>query len=757
MECFAHISKDFRTQTLNEHLEETGKLAAEFATVIDETQSADFLGEIHDIGKAAAMWQNYLKKSSGYAENIQENECDKGSHSSAGAAWVLKNLPEPLNLLLAYIVAGHHAGLPDFYDSGHGESILKRFFADGGRLKTELLDAAEEYARKPLTEWTAPYTLTRYCDEYMHMYVRFLFSCLVDADWLDTERFMASEDFKSRRKFICLAELKRRFDAYMEEKRQTAPDTKVNKIRSEILARCIEAGGLEPGFFSLTVPTGGGKTLSSLAFALVHALAHDKRRIIIAEPYTSIIEQVSKILKYGTDDEEEIKLHKERGEFLFGEENVLEHHSRVDPDKELYSNRLAAQNWDAPIIVTTNVQLFESLLAASPSRCRKLHNIANSVIILDEAQKIPAAHLRAVLSTLKGLVKHFDVTVLFCTATQPALNGEIGGSRNMIEGIECCHEIIPDTEALYDDLKRVEYRIYKDDINYRSRWEEIAEELVQEDQVLCIVNKRKDCRELAKLMPEGTIQLSGFMCGEEISLHISEIKRKLKRGEPVRVISTQLVEAGVDVDFPSVWRALAQLDSIAQAAGRCNREGKRKSGKVVIFNPESEPFGEIKIGAQETCSMAAELDFFAKLSPESFGKYFENFYSDFDTLDKSRYSKLLVSEADEGRIQFREFAENFNLIDTSGQKAVFVPYDEGEKSGSALLEELKANGSSRALMAALQRFTVNIPVKLFEEIFRKGGIEDIHGYYALEKSFYRPGEGVITDLYFNYDKDNFMY
>ena len=404
MELYAHISKDFRTQTLDEHLEGTAALASKFAAVIGEEQSARFLGEIHDIGKANISWQNYLKKSSGYDESIPDDECDKGTHTSAGAVYALKNLPEPLNILLAYAIAGHHAGLPDFYNGGHGDSLLKRFFKDGGVLNEELLDAAGEYARKPLPEWTAPCTLDRYYEEYTHMAVRFLFSCLVDADWLDTERFMKPEEFVARREPVSLSELKRRFDAYMEEMRKNAPDTYVNRIRNKILERCIEAGGLAPGFFSLTVPTGGGKTLSSLAFALVHALAHGKRRIIIAEPYTSIIEQIAKILKYGTDDDEEIKRLKESGKCLFGEENVLEHHSRVDPDKELYSNLLAAQNWDAPVVVTTNVQLFESLLAASPSRCRKLHNIANSVIILDEAQKIPSEHLCAVLSALKGLV-----------------------------------------------------------------------------------------------------------------------------------------------------------------------------------------------------------------------------------------------------------------------------------------------------------------------------------------------------------------
>ena len=317
MERLAHISKDFRTQTLDEHLEGTARLAAEFAAVAGEERCAAFLGRIHDAGKAAAKWQNYLKKSSGYDESIPEEGCSKGSHTSAGAAYILKNLPDPLNLLLAYTVAGHHAGLPDFYDSGHGDSILKRFFKDGGVLKTELLDDAEEYSQQPASEWSAPYALTRFYDEYTHMAVRFLFSCLVDADWLDTERFMKPEDFAARREPTSLNELKRRFDAYMEEMRRRAPETYVNRIRNQILERCIEAGGLAPGFFSLTVPTGGGKTLSSLAFALTHALAHGKRRIIIAEPYTSIIEQISKVLKYGADDDGEIKLRAARGETAF--------------------------------------------------------------------------------------------------------------------------------------------------------------------------------------------------------------------------------------------------------------------------------------------------------------------------------------------------------------------------------------------------------------------------------------------------------
>ncbi len=756
MECYAHISKDFSLQTLYDHLEGTARIAAGFASAIGEERCAAMLGAVHDIGKADRKWQNYLKKSSGFDPNIPEEECRRGTHTSAGAAYMLKNVPSPADTLLAYIIAGHHAGLPDYYD-GSGDSILRRFFCDGGLLKTELLEAAGDYGTRPLPQGAEPRTLTDFDDEYIHMFVRFLFSCLVDADWLDTERFMKPEDSAARRRPETLVELKLRFDAYMAEKCRFAQKSRVNMIRNQILARCIEAGGMVPGFFSLTAPTGGGKTLSSLAFALTHAIKHGKKRVIIAEPYTSIIEQISKTLIYGTDDEEEIKNCVERGERLFGEENVLEHHSRVEPTKELYSNLLAAQNWDAPVIVTTNVQLFESLLAAAPSRCRKLHNIADSVIILDEAQKIPASHMQAVISALKGLVKYFGVTVLFCTATQPALEGEIGSSWTAVDGIDECVEIIPDTELFFNSLKRVEYRVYKDDIGYRSSWKEIAEELAKKRQVLCIVNKRGDCRELAKLMPGGAIQLSGLMCGEEISELISLIKQKLRRGEEIRVVSTQLKEAGVDIDFPEVWRALAQLDSIAQAAGRCNREGKLAHSETVIFNPESEPFGEIKIGSQITATFASKPGFFSDLLPESFSRYFKKFYSDFHDLDKSRYMELLAGEADLGRIQFREFAECFKLIDTNGLATVFVPYGEGERSGGELLKRLKKDGPSRGLMASLQRYTVKKSKVSLRYKENKGGIETVSGYYVLDGGFYKPGEGVVVDSLYSYDKDCFVY
>jgi len=762
MDYIAHIRKDggnFKLQSLCNHLKGTAEFASQFAAAIGESPCAYLAAMLHDQGKYSYLWQNYLKKSSGYDTSILSELCGRGTHSTAGAVLLLNSsIPWPESFFLSYVILGHHAGLPDYY-GGSGESFTSRLF-DDDRLKTELLQGID-FNEVKIPEIVLPsQKIKEIQKEYKHLWIRLIFSCLVDADYLDTERFMDANTYTARIPSSSLASLKGRFDSFMNSKCASAQHTPINKIRAEVLHQCISAAEGPPGFYSLTVPTGGGKTLSAMAFALEHALKNNKRRVIMAIPYTSIIEQTSKTYKYGTDDDEKIAAMKERGEYLFGEENVLEHHSNIDPDKELHANLLASQNWDAPIVVTTNVQLFESLLAAKPSRCRKLHNLAQSVVILDEAQKLPVEYLRPVLSVLNGLVEHFGVTVLFCTATQPALVGQIGSFNTEMEGIAGCTEVIKDSKELYKNLKRVEYTVYKGDIKARSSWEDIAEELKKLPQVLCIVNKRRDCRELMKYMPEGTIQLSGLMCGEEISSIISEIKRLLRDDSHVRVVSTQLVEAGVDIDFPEVWRALAQLDSIAQAAGRANREGLLKDdrgnpklGRVVVFNPESEPFGEIKIGAQITSTLARKAGYFDSLSADSFYWYFKKFYAAHDSLDKCDYEERLVEEAAYGRFQFRSFAENFKLIETSGRKTVFVPFADGEK----LICRLREGCPNRRLMSRLQRFSVDIPICLFNDIYQKGGIETINNYYALDKSFYKPGEGVLMGKFYNYDDHNFVY
>lgn len=562
---------------LKDHLEKCGEKSGAFANEFSNHDWGKLVGFLHDIGKYHPDWQNYIRRETGYFdEDTQlEGSTKRPNHSAAGAIYVFerfKNLP--IARAIAYIIGGHHSGLPDWIPQ-----LSQRIFDENRKLitddleKIKQIEEAKKFLELSIPESTPQFFINNKVDkEQIHLWIRMLFSCLVDADFLDTETYMSG---KRELEYKSIVELKKLFDDYILKKKS---DSEINKKRNEILYQCRDKAKLQPGFFSLTVPTGGGKTLSSMAFALEHAIAYGKKRIIVAIPYTSIIEQTAEIFKS-----------------VFGDNQVVEHHSNLDPEKENQKNRLASENWDAPIIVTTNVQLFESLFANKTSACRKLHNIVNSIIILDEAQMIPTHYLKPILSVLKGLVNYYGVTVLLMSATQPALIGKIGSEPNVIEGLDNVKEIIDDPDSLSKEFKRVEYILPKN-LNESESWEEIAGKLIKHNQVLCIVNKRDDCRTLHKLMPEGTIHLSGYMCGEERSELISAIKTKLNKGEEIRVISTQIVEAGVDIDFPVVYRAITGLDSIAQAAGRCNRENKiKEGGKVYIFiSQKPSPLGFLK-------------------------------------------------------------------------------------------------------------------------------------------------------------------
>jgi len=579
-----------------------------------------------------------------------------------------------------------------------------------------------------------------------------LFSCLVDADYLDTESFMEPQKFSERGKYRSLPQLKERFDAYIERKEKDSPTTPINQKRQEIRRQCIEKAVLEPGFFSLTVPTGGGKTLSSMAFALNHAIKYNKKRIIVAIPYTSIIEQTAKIFKYGTDNENEINERLEKGETLFGEDQVVEHHSNLDPNRETIWNQLACENWDAPIIVTTNVQLFESLFASAPSSCRKLHNIVNSIIILDEVQMLPTEYLKPILSVLRGLVNHFGVTVLMMSATQPAFEGKIGAPPVVVEGIENVKHIIEHSETLAQDFQRVEIHLPKT-LDEKSSWEQIRDELIEHEQVLCIVNSRRDCRELHALMPEGTVHLSALMCGEERSVVISEIKEKLRNNEPIRVISTQLVEAGVDIDFPVVYRALAGFDSIAQAAGRCNREDKLsqfgQKGKFVVFvPPKPAPPGLLRKG-EDTCKEIIRNQEIHSLSPHLFTEYFQQFYQSVNTMDQPQFYDRLVKEARDFKFQFRTFAQNFHLIDNQMYQSIVVWYENPKNGHNSieLIKLLRNKGDERYwLMKKLQRFLVNVPAPLVMQFQKLDYVEEVFGIYVQKwNGLYKNGIGLQLD------------
>lgn len=559
------------------------------------------------------------------------------------------------------------------------------------------------------------------------MWMRMLFSCLVDADRLDSESFGEPEKTAKRGGYPEVRELLPLLDAYMQRKVEKAEKTVVNAARAEVLEQCIAKAAQPPTIFTLTVPTGGGKTLSSMAFALNHALKHRKRRIIYVIPYTSIIEQTA-------DQFREI----------FGDA-VLEHHSNVEEPEtksdEYSKSELAAENWDAPIVVTTTVQFFESLYAARPGRCRKLHNIANSVVILDEAQLLPPNLLKPILKALVELEKSYGVTLLLSTATQPAFTPTRTPDFRF-DGLPDTVEIIDDPKSLHDVLKRVEVRV-PEDTSERVSWQDLAAELAQHPTVLCVVSRRDDCRKLHSLMPEGTIHLSALMCGKHRTDIIKKIDERLKGGVPTRVISTQLVEAGVDLDFPVVYRALAGLDSIAQAAGRCNREGKQKKGTVVVFVPESDPpLGLLRMAA----GVGARLLKCASddpLAPERFKEYFRELYwLHGDRLDEQGIQADLAPDV-ELRFNFRQAAAKFHIVDQSLYAPVFVRRNDS----AALLNLLVKTGPERRLMRKLQRHIVNVPKYLLDRMIRSGEVEEPHPgvYVQTTLGLYDERIGLVCD------------
>ena len=683
---------------LEEHLRAVATLSGEFASSFGQAEWGHLAGLWHDLGKYSSAFQNYIARESGYDPEAHiEGGKGRVNHSSAGALHAVRQLSGK-GRLLAYLIAGHHAGLPDWHSDQHGLSSLSHRLEDRRHLDaisnvaipTEVLHPSITPIGKPLGG-----------ENGLALWLRMLFSCLVDADFLDTEQFMDGKKTQERGGFVTLETLLGTLDKHVGKLMAAAFPTQVNRVRAEVLHQCRERASDSPGIFSLTVPTGGGKTLSSMAFALKHAVHHKKRRIIYVIPYTSIIEQTAGIFQS-----------------IFGP-NVVEHHSNLDSEKETAKSRLATENWDAPVIVTTNVQFFESLFASRTFSCRKLHSIINSVVVLDEAQLLNPEFLQPILDTINLLTQHYCVTFVLSTATQPALQSREGFGWTF-KGLDNVREIMTDPDALYRDLERATVTM-PEDFHARRKWEDLAVELTAHDSVLAVVNTRRDCRDLHRLMPEGTIHLSAAMCGEHRTRVIEEIRSQLKERVPIRVVSTQLVETGVDIDFPVVYRALSGLDSIAQSAGRCNREGLENRGKVVVFvPPKSSPPGTLRRAEQTTVSLLSgnSVDPMAR---ELFTRYFEHFYVKVDSLDKHGINDLLTSDARELKIQFRTAAEKFKLIDDVESQSILVWYEESP----ALIGKLKKDGPERWLMRKLQRYSVNMPRRVVDKLVETGEVQEV--------------------------------
>ena len=662
-QCFAHSLPDkdcSQWQTLQAHADGVRQLCEQFAAAFGSMEASSLIGTVHDAGKVHPDFQAHLR-----------GEPQNHPHAADGAKWLDTHVPT-LGRLLAYTVDGHHAGLPD--GVGDDTSLTSHL------CKAKEPQGIEADPPKDVQDLLPDFIKNGDREEVPHklwLWVKMLFSCLVDADWLDTERFMDADRAASRpEKFDNIPTLLARYHARMATFRA---DTPVNKLRADILHAVLDKAKNAPGLYTLTVPTGGGKTLASLGFALEHAKAHNKCKIIYAIPYSTIIEQTSKTLSD-----------------ILGAHNVLEHHAearwREDKDEVANPLRQLTENWDGvPVVVTTNVQFFESFYSAQSSRCRKLHNVANSVIILDEAQKLPEKFLAPCAELLRRLVTDYGCTVVLCTATQPDLSAfRLSGAT----------ELAPNVNGLYAALRRVDYHLLG-----RMEWADLANRIAQEPGALCVVNTRQDARdlyaELAAHKPGDTFHLSTWMCPAHRRDVITAIRERLKAGTPTYVVSTSLIEAGVDLDFPAVFRALAGLDSLAQAAGRCNREGKLKNpdgslahGQVYLFEePKPCVMGTLRKAIFAAGLLPEGLDE-APHHPAAFTAFFKEYFNGLN----DRGENLLTKLHNPRNLRFREVSELFRMIPDEGEETVFVPYGNAKD----ILEEAIEKGLTKERLRALR-------------------------------------------------------
>lgn len=695
MEFFAHSENQLgRRHSLEAHLRETASRAAKFASPFGGEELARLAGLWHDLGKFHSDFQQYLR----------DPQAPHGpDHSSAGAVLAASAVQ-----LLSFTIGGHHAGLPSREELKcrlERKSIDPRI-AEATTAAFLAMPELEPQDQVVLPEWLhegGEGTGDR--DHPAHrldLFIRMLFSALVDADFLDTEAHFDSEKAERRTIELEIADLWDRMDAH-HKRLLEAPATELNRMRNEIYESCVSAGNQSPGFFRLTVPTGGGKTLSSMAFALRHMLCHDLDRVIVAIPYTSIIEQTADVYR----------------EVFEGA--VLEHHSSVDgsedADPVTYKHqwsRLAAENWDAPIIVTTTVQLFESLFASRSGRCRKLHNLAKSVLILDEVQTLPAEILEPILDVLRELAARYAVSVVFCTATQPAL-----AEGPYAKVLNDARHIVSSPERYFSALRRVTYDMPA--VSGAWAWERVASEMRAVPQCLTVVNTKADALALLNALddPEA-LYLSTSLCGAHRRQVLGRVRNLLAQNRACRLVSTQVVEAGVDLDFPLVLRAVGPLDRIVQAAGRANREGKlgREGGRVVVFDPQE---GKAPPGVYRTALDTARA-FLARgcdlHNPLEYAEFFRALYQAVD-LDREGIQDLRAA------LDFPKVATRFRLI-RDDSIAVVVHYPPGLTDVERLLGlARRQSGTPRWLFRALQPYVVGLRRRAAEKCLRVGLLEPV--------------------------------
>lgn len=699
----AHISEDkLREQSIIEHAEGVAELSGMFAACFGCKEWGYGCGLMHDIGKYSVEFQQRLHGG------------PKVDHATAGA----KELKLKGNVMQAYCVAGHHSGLPD----GGSPAEPDTFY---GRMKKELKDyqAFKEEIKIPKFP-AAPLKPIGKGGFSAAFFIRMLFSCLVDADYLDTERFM-KQGQTARGNYDSIEQLFDRLYKHIASWLTNYNENTVNGRRSSILRACLEKGRGPQGLYQLTVPTGGGKTVSSLAFALRHANEHHLERIIYVIPFTSITEQNAQVFKD-----------------ILGKNNVLENHCNVvcDNDKELEDMQLAAENWEKPIIVTTNVQFFESLFANKTSKCRKIHNISKSVIIFDEAQMLPVNYLRPCIQAVSELIYNYHCSAVLCTATQPAL-------KPFFPEFIKAEEICPDVKGQYEFFKRT---------NVKNMGEisegNLISELKEKQQVLCILTSRKRVQRVYEaLKGENVYHLSTYMYPKHRRTILDEITKALKDGRPCKLIATSLVEAGVDFDFASVFRELAGIDSVIQAAGRCNREGNRgkDESKTIIFSLEQSD--DIHIPGQLKLPISVAKQITEKYeditSPEAIYEYFQRLYH---FRGESLDIKNIVENFEKGipsfNFPFASAAKKFHIIE-SQTKTILI---DKEPEAMEIVERLRRGEHSRELFRAAGQYCVSVYENDFDNLDGAGMLDalctgiDTDFYILRDKGLYTDDRGLTV-------------
>jgi CRISPR-associated endonuclease/helicase Cas3 len=763
MTYYAHTAEDSQGkrlpescgvwQPLSAHLRNVAELAAKFAAPMGPAaeSEAHLTGIMHDLGKYRNEFQAYLRGERSSSVDTQ--------HAIFGAAWAAEESRQVPFSALA--IAGHHAGLHNQCDIEAMCSKRALRIPESVPALIALLES--ELGPLPPSPKMPAWVHDEHSAEF---YARLIFSCIVDADRLDTAHWPASPpaDTPLDSDALLAAVHAERTCKTTNAKNAGSP---LATLRNRIFGTVLDRATLPTGFFSLTVPTGGGKTLASMAFALAHARAHGLRRVIVVIPYLSIIEQNAAEYRR-----------------IFGDHVVLENHSGVAPvddasEEEKSRLELVSENWDAPVIVTTSVQFLESLFAASPSRCRKLHRIPRSVVIFDEVQTLPAHLLSPTFSVLRELAVNYGTSFVFSSATQPAFRR----CASLPDGFLPAElrEIAPAPDELFRALRRVTYLLPAPGETFD--WPTLAARLAATPQVLCVVNLTRHARELWEqltqhlrdlhgsdyLADEAPIHLSSAMCSQHRLDLIARIKKRLGLGQPCRVVSTQMIEAGVDVDFPEVWRALGPLDSIVQVAGRCNREGRRATGTVHVFKPADHklPRGVYSSASDQAAITLASLGDPATAaqhlatSSDIFSGYFQSLYQVVNT-DHAKPGESTIQE-DRSYLRYREVARKARVIEDSGTPVIIS----GDLRGGLWAESLIAELRNRVLapgqrrferddLRRLQRYMVNVRHHKFQLLLSRQLIRPLLPnleLYVLDTACYHPDLGLILD---NTQPDEFI-